>query len=87
MRKLDRLADKILQEPEHSGRVRNIQRIESLIRDSHEVLFLLHRTQQIMFNPMMRGVRLNPNGWIDFTKVWFQPGMKEPWIYYSEESQ
>jgi MarR-like DNA-binding transcriptional regulator SgrR of sgrS sRNA len=48
--------------------------IEERIREESYVLFLIHKTTNTSYQPGIKGVTMNPLGWIDFKTVWVQNG-------------
>ncbi|WP_169306526.1 ABC transporter substrate-binding protein [Cohnella pontilimi] len=46
--------------------------IEERIREEAHVLFLIHKTTNTTYQPGIKGVTMNPLGWIDFKTVWVQ---------------
>jgi len=46
--------------------------IEHKLRDETHVLFLLHKKYQMFYNPHIKGIGVNPLGWIDFKDIWLE---------------
>ncbi|MBB3128543.1 MarR-like DNA-binding transcriptional regulator SgrR of sgrS sRNA [Paenibacillus rhizosphaerae] len=49
-----------------------LKEIEEHIRDEATVIFLHHRKLSTFLHPTVRGVCLNPLGWVDFKEVWLE---------------
>ncbi|GIO53409.1 SgrR family transcriptional regulator [Paenibacillus cineris] len=49
-----------------------LKEIEEHLRDEATVIFLHHRRLSTFLHPSVRGVSLNPLGWIDFKDVWLE---------------
>ncbi|MBB6672166.1 ABC transporter substrate-binding protein [Cohnella nanjingensis] len=54
--------ESIVAEPDEETRRRRIRGLERLLTDARSVLFLLHTTQETVFNPDVRGIALNTLG-------------------------
>ncbi|MFB5269184.1 ABC transporter substrate-binding protein [Paenibacillus enshidis] len=50
----------------------HLKEIEDYVRDEATVIFLHHRRTSTYMHPSVRGVSLNPLGWIDFQNVWLE---------------
>jgi len=57
-----------------SGEARRLtfREIEEYLRDEASVIFLHHRRLNAFLHPFVRGMSLNPLGWIDFKDVWLE---------------
>ncbi|ACT01651.1 SgrR family transcriptional regulator [Paenibacillus sp. JDR-2] len=53
-------------------RRQQLREIEERLREEALVLFLHHRRLSTYLHPSVRGVSLNPLGWIDFKDIWLE---------------
>ncbi|MGF7034731.1 MarR-like DNA-binding transcriptional regulator SgrR of sgrS sRNA [Paenibacillus mucilaginosus] len=63
----------IFREAEEAGRRERLAKLEQRIRETHAVLFLVHKSTNTAFHQSVRGVRVNSYGWVDFDRIWFHP--------------
>jgi MarR-like DNA-binding transcriptional regulator SgrR of sgrS sRNA len=49
-----------------------LEEIECRLREESHVLFLIHKKVNTSYQPGIKGVTMNPLGWIDFKSVWVQ---------------
>ncbi|MCZ8520320.1 MULTISPECIES: SgrR family transcriptional regulator [Paenibacillus] len=61
----------ILREPEESGRRAGLAALERRVRQSHDIVFLVHKTTNAAYHQSVHGVKINSYGWIDFFDIWF----------------
>jgi|GEM_PF-415952 len=64
----------LFREPTEQGRQIRLANLEARIRDSYAVLYLVQKKTNLSHHKSVRGVTINPSGWLDFHKVWFAPG-------------
>lgn len=64
--------DKALACREADQRWEKLMDIERKLRDETHVLFLLHKKYQMFYNPHIKGIGVNPLGWIDFKDIWLE---------------
>ncbi|GIO29651.1 MULTISPECIES: ABC transporter substrate-binding protein [Paenibacillus] len=57
-----------------SGEARRMtfREIEEYLRDEASVIFLHHRQLDAFLHPFVRGMSLNPLGWVDFKDIWLE---------------
>lgn len=57
-----------------SGETRRVtfREIEEYLRDEASVIFLHHRQLDDFLHPFVRGMSLNPLGWVDFKDIWLE---------------
>lgn len=46
--------------------------VNQLLQESCTSAFLVVRTASTIYHPSLRGVHVNPKGWVDFATLWFQ---------------
>ncbi|MEK3745206.1 ABC transporter substrate-binding protein [Brevibacillus sp. FSL K6-0770] len=68
----------LFREADESVRQQKLAHIEALIQENHAVLYLVQKKSQASFHKSVRGVTINPSGWLDFQKVWFHPHASQP---------
>ncbi len=68
-----RAAESIIREPDEQERQRKLARLEDLMRQTHSILYLVHKKSNTSFHKSVRGVTINAFGWLDFHKIWFHP--------------
>lgn len=66
-------AEAIFREPEAGRRQQLLEELEDLMRQTRSILYLVHKKSNASFHQSVRGVTLNPSGWLDFDKIWFHP--------------
>jgi MarR-like DNA-binding transcriptional regulator SgrR of sgrS sRNA len=66
------MIDQALQAPNAWERRKVLERIEGRLREEADVMFLLHKKVNTVYQPGIRGVTMSPLGWIDFKSVWVQ---------------
>ncbi|MEW9698366.1 ABC transporter substrate-binding protein [Paenibacillus sp. SI8] len=76
-RTFDDTITRIVTEPEAGLRLEMIRSMERLLTEEHRVLFLVHKTQQTVFSPHLKGIAVNAIGWFDFKNIWFRPQLEE----------
>ncbi|MEC0249223.1 ABC transporter substrate-binding protein [Paenibacillus chitinolyticus] len=64
----------ILREPVEAARRERFAGLERWIRETHAILFLVHKTTNTAFHQSVRGVKINSYGWVDFYHIWFNKG-------------
>ncbi|MFC5452724.1 SgrR family transcriptional regulator [Paenibacillus aestuarii] len=63
----------LFREPTERARQHRLAKLEERIRDSYAVLYLVQKKSNISHHKSVRGVTINPSGWLDFHKIWFAP--------------
>ncbi|OPA74153.1 ABC transporter substrate-binding protein [Paenibacillus selenitireducens] len=66
----------ILREPDPTERQRKFTKLEGFLRDTHAVLFLVHKKNNTVYHKSVRGIHINTYGWLDFYRIWFPPQME-----------
>ncbi|WP_426445861.1 ABC transporter substrate-binding protein [Paenibacillus sp. S-38] len=64
-------ADEIFREAAEDRRRERLAKLEERIRETHAVLFLVHKSTNTAYHQSVRGVRVNSYGWVDFDRIWF----------------
>ncbi|MCY9590356.1 SgrR family transcriptional regulator [Paenibacillus chitinolyticus] len=64
----------ILREPVEAARKERFAGLERWVRQTHAVMFLVHKTTNTAFHQSVRGVKINSYGWVDFYHIWFNTG-------------
>lgn len=63
----------VLAEPSDRRRDVLLLELERMLQQEHALLFLLHNTLTASYPTTVKNVRFTTAGWIDFTRIWFQP--------------
>lgn len=71
--KVKKEVESVFREPDEKERVRILESLEDLLRQTHSILFLVHKKSRTSFHKSVRGVTINEYGWLDFDKIWFHP--------------
>jgi SgrR family transcriptional regulator len=76
----DRLADiavvkisEIFADKNEAGRQKRVSELIDMLGQELAFLFLIHRSFQTSYLSSVKGVTLNEMGWVDFSKIWFEP--------------
>ncbi|MGW9123871.1 ABC transporter substrate-binding protein [Paenibacillus chitinolyticus] len=64
----------ILREPVEAARKERFAGLERWVRQTHAVMFLVHKTTKTAFHQSVRGVKINSYGLVDFHHIWFNAG-------------
>ncbi|WP_134683823.1 SgrR family transcriptional regulator [Brevibacillus migulae] len=47
--------------------------LEELMQRTRSVLYLVQKKSSTSYHKSLRGVTINPSGWVDFHRIWFHP--------------
>jgi SgrR family transcriptional regulator len=61
-----------LAEPGDKSKTRKLDIIEQKLKEEYALIFLVYKMVSTMSHPSLKGVKVNPRGWVDFKYVWFQ---------------
>ncbi|MFF2155158.1 ABC transporter substrate-binding protein [Paenibacillus chitinolyticus] len=64
----------ILREPVEAARKERFAGLERWVRQTHAVMFLVHKKSNTAFHQSVRGVKINSYGLVDFHHIWFNSG-------------
>ncbi|WP_217558896.1 SgrR family transcriptional regulator [Paenibacillus sp. GbtcB18] len=64
----------ILREPVEAARKEKFAGLERWVRQTHAVMFLVHKKSNTAFHQSVRGVKINSYGLVDFHHIWFNAG-------------
>ncbi|MED4780025.1 SgrR family transcriptional regulator [Brevibacillus choshinensis] len=68
----------IFRERDASRRQELLDELETLMKQTHSILYLVYKKSNTSFHQSVRGVSINTSGWLDFDKIWFHPQAIRP---------
>jgi len=63
----------LFREPDEKKRQLILADLEELMRRTRSVLYLVQKKSSTSYHKSLRGVTINPSGWVDFHRIWFYP--------------
>lgn len=76
--KVNQLTESIFREMDASRRQGLLGELESLMKQTNSILYLVYKKSNTSFHQSVRGVTINTSGWLDFDKIWFHPQAIRP---------
>ncbi|WP_301170148.1 SgrR family transcriptional regulator [Brevibacillus nitrificans] len=71
--RVHQLSEALFRESVVAKRQELLDDLESLMRQTHSVLYLVYKKSSASYHEAVRGVSINASGWLDFDKIWFHP--------------
>ncbi|MGG4495588.1 hypothetical protein [Brevibacillus reuszeri] len=71
--RVDQHIRQLLSAPCDLHREELLRELERMLQHEHALLFLLHNTLTASYPSTVKNVRFTAEGWIDFSRIWFQP--------------